>query len=389
MTRPIIEACPRLRIIAKATIGVEVIDIDAAPERGILVCNSPALENLIGVAEGAIGQMLALVKRVAINERLLREGKWRADERLGELLWGKTIGIVGLGRIGSNVARRLQTWDVKVLAADPYVEPGHAVSVGARLVPLDELLPQVDVVTIHVNLTAETRHLLDERRLRSMQPTAYLVNTSRGPVVDEAALCRAITEGWIAGAALDVFEEEPLRPGNPILGLDPDRVLLTPHAIGANRAMRETGTVMAVENMLRALRGELPGNIVNPDAIAAWRSRFAAASGRPPDRLGSSPSASGRSRPAGSLGGVSGASAGGLLGPGDETAIDGLDDPVADERQHEDDHADGEDLRHVELRPVQRGERSETDERDDHLAVDHALHGAAQPKPDAGHDERQ
>jgi D-3-phosphoglycerate dehydrogenase len=274
MTRSIIEACPRLRIIAKATIGVEVIDLDAATERGIVVCNSPALENLIGVAEGAIGQILALVKRVPINERLLREGKWRADERLGELLWNKTVGIVGLGRIGSNVARRLQTWDVRVLAADPYVEPGHAVSVGARLVPIDDLLPEADVVTLHVTLTPETHHLIDAGRLRSMKPTAYLVNTSRGPVVDEAALLRAITEGWIAGVALDVFEEEPLRPGNPILALDPDRVMLTPHAIGANRAMRETGTQMSVDNMLRALRGELPRNIVNPEAIPAWKARF-------------------------------------------------------------------------------------------------------------------
>jgi phosphoglycerate dehydrogenase-like enzyme len=274
LTRPIIEACPRLRIIAKATIGVEVIDLGAATECGVLVCNSPALENLIGVAEGAIGQILALVKRVRVNERLLREGKWRADERLGELLWGKTIGIVGLGRIGSNIARRLQTWDVRVLAADPYVEPGHAVSVGAQLVPLDELVAQSDAVTIHVTLTPETHHLIDEARLRSMKPNAYLVNSSRGPVVDEAALCRAITEGWIAGAALDVFEEEPLRPGNPILDLDPDRVLLTPHCIGANRAMRDSGTAMSVDNMLRALRGDLPNNIINPEAIPAWKARF-------------------------------------------------------------------------------------------------------------------
>jgi D-3-phosphoglycerate dehydrogenase len=277
MTRPIIDACPKLRIIAKATIGVEVIDLDAATEHGIVVCNSPALENLIGVAEGAIAQILALVKRVRINERLLRAGQWRADDRLGELLWGKTVGIVGLGRIGSNVARRLQTWDVHILAADPYVEPGHAVSVGARLVPIDELMAESDAITIHVNLTAETRGLINEARLRSMKPTAYLVNSSRGPVLDEAAFCRAITGGWIAGAALDVYEQEPLRPGNPILDLDPDRVIVTPHCIGANRAMREAGTRMSVDNMLRALRGELPRNIVNPDAIGAWKARFVSA----------------------------------------------------------------------------------------------------------------
>ena len=273
MTRPIIEACPKVRLIAKATIGVEVIDLDAATEHGILVCNSPALENLIGVAEGAVAQILALLKRVRINERLLRAGQWRADDRLGELLWGKTVGIVGLGRIGSNVARRLQTWDVRLLAADPYVEPGHAVSVGARLVPIDELMAESDAITVHVNLTAETRGLISDARLRAMKPTAYLVNSSRGPVVDEAALCRAISTGWIAGAALDVFEQEPLKAGNPILDLDPDRVILTPHCIGASQAMRETGTQMSVDNMLRALRGELPRNIVNPEAISAWKAR--------------------------------------------------------------------------------------------------------------------
>ena len=279
MTRPIIEASPRLRIIAKATIGGEVIDLDAATDHGIVVCNSPALENLVGVAEGAIAQILALVKRVRINERMLREGKWRADDRLGELLWGKTVGIIGLGRIGANVARRLQTWDVRVLATDPNVEPGHAVSVGAQLVPLDQLLAESDAITIHVNLTDDTRGLMTEARFRAMKPTAYLVNSSRGLVLDEAALCRAIREGWIAGAALDVFEQEPLRPGNPILDLDPDRVMLTPHAIGANRAMRETGTVMAVDNMARALRGELPKNIVNPEAIPGWKRRFVSPAG--------------------------------------------------------------------------------------------------------------
>jgi D-3-phosphoglycerate dehydrogenase len=276
MTREIIEACPRLRIIAKATIGVEVIDLDAATERGIVVCNSPALENLVGVAEGAVLQILTLLKRVRINERLLRDGAWRADDRLGELLSSRTVGIIGLGRIGSNVARRLQTWDVRVLAADPNVEEGHAVSVGARLVPLDELLRESDAITIHVNLTDETRGMIGEAELRSMRPTAYLANSSRGPVLDEAALCRAIQEGWIAGAAQDVFAQEPLRPGNPILKLDPDRVMLTPHAIGANRAMRETGTQMSVENMLRALRGDLPRNVVNPEVIPAWGRRFAA-----------------------------------------------------------------------------------------------------------------
>src|SRR5207249_1335192 len=149
-----------------------------------------------------------------------------------KILAKRTIGIVGLGRVGSNVARRLTAWDVRLLAADPYIEPAAAHAVGAELVPVDDLLRESDVVTLHVVLTQETRHLIDETRLRAMKPTACLVNTSRGGVIDTAALVRAIQEDWIAAAALDVFEEEPLPLESPLRRLDPDRVILTPHCTG-------------------------------------------------------------------------------------------------------------------------------------------------------------
>ncbi len=277
VTRRILESCPRLRIVAKATIGVERIDAEAATELGILVVNSPAPENFLGVAEATIGLMLALNKNLMAVQRRLREGHWKHPSSLGTLLAGKTIGIVGLGRIGSNVARRLTAWDVRILATDPYVEPARAYAVGAQLVPLDALVQESDIVTLHVVLTPETTHLINEARLRAMKPTAFLVNTSRGPVVDEAALVRAIQEGWIAGAALDVFEEEPLPMDSPLRKLDPDRVILTPHCIANNVASHVTGTHMAMENVLRALRGELPSYIKNPEAIERWRQRFAPA----------------------------------------------------------------------------------------------------------------
>ena len=272
--RRVLEACPRLKIVAKATIGVDRIDLDAAADLGILVANSPAPENYLGVAEATIGLILALTKRMIPNQRRLREGQWKHPDSLGTMLMGQTIGIVGLGRVGSNVARRLTAWDVRLLAADPYVEPARAYAVGAELLPLGDLMRESDVVTLHVVLTKETRHLINEAGLRAMKPAAYLVNTSRGAVVDAAALVRAIQEEWIAAAALDVFEEEPLPLDSPLRGLDPDRLILTPHCIGNNRASHRTGTRMAIENILRALRGELPDFIKNPAAVPCWRERF-------------------------------------------------------------------------------------------------------------------
>jgi len=274
VTRRVLEACPHLKIVAKATIGVERIDLDAARDSGILVVNSPAPQNYLGVAEATIGLILTLTKRLIGNQRRLREGQWKHPDSLGRMLMGQTIGIVGLGRVGSNVARRLTAWDVRLLAADPYIEPAAAHAVGAELVPVDDLLRESDVVTLHVVLTQETRHLIDETRLRAMKPTACLVNTSRGGVIDTAALVRAIQEDWIAAAALDVFEEEPLPLESPLRRLDPDRVILTPHCIGNNRDSQRTGTRMAVDNILRALRGDLPQYIKNPGAIPRWRERF-------------------------------------------------------------------------------------------------------------------
>jgi len=277
ITRRILAALPRLKIVAKGTIGVERIDLDAAADLGILVVNSPAPENFIGIAEATVGLILALNKQLESGRQRLREGLWKGGSSLGTMLAGQTIGIVGLGRVGANVARRLTGWDVRLLATDPYVEPAQGYAVGAQLVPLDTLLREADVVTLHVVLTPETTHLFDEARLRAMKRSAYLVNTSRGGAVDTAALVRAIEEEWIAGAALDVFEDEPLSMDSPLRRLDPRRVILTPHCVGNNEASHRTGTRMAMANVLRALRGELPGYIKNPAAIERWRQRHAVA----------------------------------------------------------------------------------------------------------------
>lgn len=275
ITTRLLANCPQLKVVAKTTIGIDNIDLVAATDSGVMVVNSPAPENYLGVAEATVGLMLALVKRLPANHRRLRENLWKDAANLGTLLAGQTVGILGLGRIGANVARRLSGWDARLLTADPYVDPAVALAVGAKMVPLDELVRESDVLTIHVALTRETRHIIGEEQLRTMKPSAYLVNTSRGGVVDEAALAWALQEGRIAGAALDVFESEPLPPENSLRRLDPDRVILTPHCIGNNLALRQTGTRMAVENVLRVLQGKHPENLKTPTVTEVWKERHA------------------------------------------------------------------------------------------------------------------
>ena len=273
-TRELMAACPRLRLVVKATIGVERVDIAAATDLGILVVNSPAPENFTGVSEAVVLLALALTKRLAAKERVIRSGTWRDHTGLGTLLAGQTIGIVGLGRIGGGVAARLAGFEVRVLAADPYIDPARADALGAELVPLDALLEASGVVTVHVPLTPETRHLVDAPQLARMRPEAYLINTSRGAVVNEAAIAEAIERGALAGAAIDVFADEPLPADSPLRRLDPERVILTPHSVGANLAMRTTGTRMAFEAIGLAMAGTVPGHVLNPEAVDGWTARF-------------------------------------------------------------------------------------------------------------------
>jgi len=273
LSRRVLENAPHLRVVAKASIGVENVDHAAATDLGILVVNSPAPENFVGIAEASIGLLLALAKRLHENEQLLQDGRWKAPGSLGSLVRGKTIGLVGLGRVGANVARRLTGWDVRLLAHDPYVQPAHAIAVGAELAPLDALIEEADFLSLHVVLTDETRGMIGAEQLRRMKPTAYLINTSRGPVVDEAALASALENRWIAGAALDVFVDEPLSSTSPLRSADPTRLILTPHSIGNNLDSQATGNRMVCAAILQALNGEVPRHVTNPAAIPAWQDR--------------------------------------------------------------------------------------------------------------------
>jgi D-3-phosphoglycerate dehydrogenase len=256
---------PRLRLITSPVIGVDTIDLDAASEFGVLVANCPTAENIIGIAEATIMLIVASLLKLKQKERSLREGHFR-PRHASHLLHGRTVGLVGYGRIAHQVEQRLRGWGVKVQAADPYV-PGT--------LSLDGLLRTSDVVSLHVVLTRATRNMIGARELALMQPSAILVNTSRGGAVVEEALAEAIDAGRLAGAALDVFQMEPIDMGNPLFRCDPDRVILTPHSIGHNLESGPTGVQMAFDNIDRALHGELPESVINPDVIPAWRRRMA------------------------------------------------------------------------------------------------------------------
>jgi phosphoglycerate dehydrogenase-like enzyme len=270
----ILDSCPDLQAVVKSSIGIETVDVDAATDLGILCCNSPTPENYLGVAEATVGFAVALLKRLKFNEAFLRGGQWKEPENRGMLMAGKTIGIIGVGRIGRNVAKRLGPWEMKFLGYDPYVSQETVAPLNIRMVSLEELLRESDVVTLHVVLTRETRNLITLRELKLMKPTAYIINTSRGPAINEADLAQALNEKIIAGAALDVFAEEPTPMSNPLRHVDPAGLIMTPHIIGNNPGSAEAGQRMAAESILSILDGKAPDTVVNPKAIDHWKERF-------------------------------------------------------------------------------------------------------------------
>jgi D-3-phosphoglycerate dehydrogenase len=271
ITPSVMEHAEHLGLVIVPFIGVDKIDVPAATRLGVLVANSPTPENFVAVAEATIGLLLMLLKRVKRGEGRLRRGEWARREDRGDFLFGKTIGIVGLGRIGTHVARRLAGWDVRLIASDPYVPAERAAAVGVTLVDLPTLLAEADVVTLHATLTEETRGLVGEKVLRAMKPTAILINTARGELVDEAALARAVDERWIAAAAVDAFAHEPLPDPHPYRSVDPERLILTPHNIAHSEAGRRANLRLALEQILAVGRGEPPAHVINPEALSIWR----------------------------------------------------------------------------------------------------------------------
>ena len=281
ISRKIIETSPDLRIIAKYTIGVDDVDVAAATENGVLVTHSPTESNWGGVAEGTMTMMLSALKKTRERDQAMKQGLWRDSKLQGAYLgrrqdgWpGITVGIIGLGRIGSRLADLLAPWRVRVIAYDPHVELAKFVHHNVERVDLETLLATSDVVTLHVTLTSETRHMIRAEHFAQMKPTALFINTARGWCVSEDDLFDAVDKDIIAGAAIDVFEDEPLDPQSPILGLG-DKVLLSPHMISSNRGSGILpGVEWATRSVLSALAGEVPDNVFNKDVISKWRERF-------------------------------------------------------------------------------------------------------------------
>lgn len=262
VSRRLMEAAPRLKVVGRHGVGVENIDRQAATDLGIVVVNTPEA-NAESVAEHCLGMMIVLAKRILQADKALRAGDWGARYRLtGDELLGKTLGIVGLGRIGQRVAALCHTaLAMPVLYYDVIDYPEVETELGARRVPLEELLEMADFVSAHVPLLPETRGLINESALRKMKPGAFLINASRGPVVDQAALVQALQEGWISGAGLDVFDPEPLPPDSPLLEMG--NVVVSPH-MAAHTEEALLRMAMVVTDVLAILEGRAPQHPVPP-----------------------------------------------------------------------------------------------------------------------------
>ena len=257
--RRVIEGCPTLRLICKYGVGVDNIDLAAAAERGVQVTNAPGA-NAISVAEMTMGTMIYLSRKLREIERSLREGHWRLQA--GSELYGRTLGIVGLGNIGKQVAIRARAFGMQVLANDIVDYPEFCKQYEVEPVDLDQLLSRADIVTLHVPLTSLTRRMIGEAQLARMRRGSILIDTARGGVVDESALYRALAEGHLAAAAVDVFEQEPLGE-SPLRSLD--NVILTPHMAGITYEAAERIASRTLENVLAYLAGRTPPDLVGPE----------------------------------------------------------------------------------------------------------------------------
>ncbi|MEM3692559.1 MAG: glyoxylate reductase [Candidatus Bathyarchaeia archaeon] len=261
------DAAPNLVVVGTHSVGFEHIDVPEATRRGIYVTYTPGVLT-DATADFTWALILASARRLAEGDRYVRAGKWKVGWAptmfLGAKVSGRTLGIIGLGRIGQAVAKRAKGFDMRILYYDVIrARPEVEKETGATFVPLEQLLKDSDFISLHVPVTKETRHMINEKTLKMMKPTAFLINTSRGAVVDEAALARAIEEKWIAGAGLDVFEKEPLPMDSPLLKFE--NVTLAPHIASADIDSRSKMSELVVKDIIAVLKGEMPKALVNPE----------------------------------------------------------------------------------------------------------------------------
>jgi glyoxylate reductase len=269
MDREAIDRAVNLKVISTMSAGFEHIDIAYATEKGIYVGYAPdALTD--ATADLTFSLLLAAARRIPESDRYMRQRKWKISWTplfmLGKSVWEGTLGIIGLGKIGKAVAKRARGFDMRVLYTDSVrLTPEEEDVLGVTFRSLEDLLKESDFVSIHVPATNETHHFMNEERLKLMKPSAILINASRGATVDEADLVKALRDKWIAGAALDVYEKEPIADDNPLLDLD--NVVLVPHIGSATVEARTKMAEMAVLNLLSVLRGERPPRLLNPGVM--------------------------------------------------------------------------------------------------------------------------
>lgn len=259
VTQEVIEAASKLKIIARAGVGVDNVDVQAATKKGIMVVNAPESTS-ITVAEHTMGIILALARKISIADKSVKDGKWEKNKFMGMELAGKTLGIVGMGRIGSQVAARCKAFAMEILVSDPLITESTASKLGVSIVDLETLLKNSDVITIHVPLTAETKHFISMNEFNMMKENAFIVNCARGGIINEDDLYYALSHGKIGGAGLDVFEKEPPED-NPLLTLD--NLVATPHIGAATREAQRDAAIIVAKEIKRVFNGESPKNVIN------------------------------------------------------------------------------------------------------------------------------
>ncbi|MCM8761045.1 MAG: phosphoglycerate dehydrogenase, partial [Candidatus Omnitrophica bacterium] len=270
VTKEVIEAAQRLKIIGRAGVGLDNVDVEAASKKGVVVVNTPA-GNTISTAEQTLALMLSLSRNIPQADASMRRGEWERKKFMGHELYGKTLGIIGLGRIGTEVAKRALSFGMKILAYDPYLSMDKAKELGIEPSDLPGLYKNADYITVHTPLTDETNHMISDKEIAMMKKDVRLINCARGGIIDEAALARALEAGKIAGAALDVYEEEPPLKENPLLKMD--KVVLTPH-LGASTEEAQTNVAVEVANTVRdALMTGCIRNAVNVPCVESeiWK----------------------------------------------------------------------------------------------------------------------
>ena len=274
VTRAVMSACEGLKVVVRTGVGYDVIDVPAATELGVIAVNVPDIW-VREVANHALALLLAFNRKIITLDRQVHAGAWGSGVpgAFTGSLHGETVGIVGLGNIGSAFARRVAAFEMTVIAHDPYVDDAHFRQLGVERVSLEQLAERADYVSVHTLLNQETRHLIGESFFRRMKPTAIVINTSRGPVVDEHALMRALEDKRLAGAALDVWEQEPVAKDNPLLRMD--NVIATPHAAYFSSPAVAQVPRRCGEEVARVLTGQRPLHVINPEVYAPGAARRA------------------------------------------------------------------------------------------------------------------